>query len=259
MPIKPGIYLEISNKDYHADPALSHSGMERLAITPSHFKVMIEATPGMVLGAPFHCKALQPELFNKEFVIWPTEYRRKKTEIDDAKANGQEWIKEADLIIIDSMIDALKGHLIASKLLSGGVPEVSYFWRHESGFMCKARPDYKKLDILIDLKSCIDASPIGFGKAAANFGYIRQAAWYMAGVAACGVSVEKFVFVAVEKKPPYTVAVYMVDDEDLIDAHHENEALAVKYGDCLKADKWPGYSENIEVLTLPSWHKPLII
>ena len=81
----------------------------------------------------------------------------------------------------------------------------------------------------------------------------------MTGVATCGVSVEQFVFVCVEKKPPYAVAVYIVDDEDLMDAHAENEALAVKYGECLKVDKWPGYSENIEVLALPPWHKPLII
>ena len=81
----------------------------------------------------------------------------------------------------------------------------------------------------------------------------------MTGVAACGVFVEQFVFIAVEKKPPYAVATYIVNDEDLITAHEENEWLAAKYGECLKADKWPGYSENIEVLTLPHWHKPLII
>lgn len=259
MAIKPGVYSELSNKSYHADPALSHSGMERLAITASHFQVKLEATPAMALGAAFHCKALQPEIFAKEFIVWPTGYRRKKHDIELAKDEDKEWIKEVDVLMIDNMIDALNAHPIASGLLSGGEPEVSYFWKHELGFTCKVRPDYRRDTTLIDLKSCIDASPIGFGKAASNFGYIRQSDFYMTGVAACGVSVEQFVFIAVEKKPPYAVATYIVDDSDLITAHEENEALTLKYGECLAVDKWPGYSENIEVLSLPHWHKPLII
>ena len=257
--INPGVYSGLSNKDYHADSALSHSGMERFAITPSHFKVKTEATPAMALGAAFHCKALQPDLFDAEFIIWPTGYRRNKDELKNATDNGQEWVKDVDIVVIDAMIDALNDHPIASALLSGGEPEVSYFWKHELGFTCKARPDYKKGTTLIDLKTAVDASPIGFAKAASNFGYIRQADFYMTGVAACGVSVEQFVFICVEKKPPYAIGTYLVDDTDLMDAHTENEALTAKYGECLKSDNWPGYSENIEVLALPTYHKPLII
>jgi len=258
--IEPGIYPSLSNREYHADPALSHSSMERLAITAAHFKVKAAATPAMALGAAIHCKVLQPELFSKDFIIWPTGHRRKKVEIETAKANGQEWIKEVDIITIDAMIESINNHPTAYCLLSGGEPEVSYIYRHaQLGFMCKSRPDYKYGTTLVDLKTCIDASPAGFAKAASNFGYIRQADWYMSGVAACGVPVEQFVFVAVEKTPPYAVAVYLVKDDDLIDAHEENEWLAAKYADCLRADKWPGYSENIEVLHLPPWHKQIII
>ena len=257
MLIKPGIYKDLSNKKYHADSALSHSGMEKLAITAAHFKVKLKTTAAMMFGSALHCKVLEPHLFDTLFEVVPKAgYKTLESGIITIPEKNEVSRGYNDILEI---VKALKAHPIASVLLSGGEPEVSYFWKHELGIMCKARPDYKRDTTLIDLKSCIDASLIGFGKAASNFGYVRQADWYMTGVAACGVSVEQFVFIAVEKKPPYAVGIYVVSDEDLIVAHEENEALAAKYGECLKADKWPGYSEDIQPLALPAWHKPLII
>ena len=213
-PIEPGIYKGISNQEYHADPALGSSMMALLAKSPAHLKSYIDnptdPTPAMILGAEYHDYALG-------------------TSKEISKKNED---------IVKNMVEVLRSHPIASALLSGGEPEVSYFWKHPKlGFMCKARPDYRKDTILIDLKSTTDASPEGFSKALVNFRYIHQADHYMCGVAACGVPVEDFVIIAQEKKPPYAVAIYRLQEEDLYLGHEENKLIYQKYEECLSTNK----------------------
>ena len=250
-----GIYPELSNAKYHADPALSHSMMEKLRKSPAHLKYYREnpgdPTNAMMFGSAYHCKILQPHLFHTLFEIVPKGgYKTLK----DGKITIPETNKASggyDDIL--AMAKVIKGHKAASKLLSGGEAEVSYFWKHKLGFPCKVRPDYRKGDILIDLKTTIDASPEGFAKAIANFGYHRQGDWYMCGVAANKVNVEHFIIIANETKPPYEVAIYRLQEKDLYLGHKENKLLCQKYEECLSTNKWNGYSQNIENISLPQW------
>ena len=232
MPIKPGIYPELSNKKYHADPALGSSMMARVGKSGEHFKYFQDnpqkSTPTFELGDQYHGYAL---------------------------LNNLVGISDKNMEVVTGMVDALKNHPMASTLLSGGEPEVSYFWKHPKyGFMCKCRLDYLRIDIHIDLKSTVDASPEGFAKSIANFGYHKQSAHYRTGVAACHVSVDDTVLIAQEKKPPYAIGVYRLSEEDLYLGYEQNKLIYQKYEECLSTDKWPGYSPNIENISLPYWY-----
>ena len=85
---------------------------------------------------------------------------------------------------------------------------------------CRARPD--ALDpngLIVDLKTSQDASPDAFARTAATFKYHLQAAWYIDGLHAAGVTPEQtaFAFVVIEKTPPHSVGTYVLDAESLVD------------------------------------------
>jgi hypothetical protein len=73
------------------------------------------------------------------------------------------------------------------------------------------------------------------------------------GARAVGIPAEHFVIVAVEKEPPYAVAVYRVLDA-AIDAGREQIAGLLKtYATCVALDEWPGYAEQVVDVALPAW------
>src|SRR5690625_8047391 len=77
--------------------------------------------------------------------------------------------------------------------------------------------------VVLDLKSCADASYSGFIKSIQNFYYHVSAAMYLEGINQCKQLMQelnefrynKFVFICVENTPPYLVSVYELSREDL--------------------------------------------
>ena len=255
----------LSNYDYHAGSELSKSGLDRLQKSIKHFKTAFNSqTQAMLEGSALHKLVLEPESFFLEYAIAPDVDKRTKagkTEWAEfaAENEGKELLTSKQMEQIGSMNDAVFGHPLARTLLTGGEAEVSYFWERE-GIPCKCRPDYlidgDEGEILIDLKSTLDASPKGFIKSIANFRYDVQASWYMDGVeAVTGVLPEEFIFVAVEKTAPYAVACYTLDVMSL----SYGEAKATRDFNKFKgwvegeADQWEGYNPELVELQLPPW------
>lgn len=160
---------------------------------------------------------------------------------------------------IHAMRDAVMAHPAANALLTRtpGRAEQSIYWIDTiTGTLCRCRPDWMRDDHLpIDLKTTEDASPEGFARSIAKFRYEVQAAFYLDGIeAATGKRPKNFVFIAVEKKPPYAVGVYVLDAETLeIGLGLYREDLAT-YTECAKANKWPGYGDKIQTINLPGWY-----
>jgi exodeoxyribonuclease VIII len=136
---------------------------------------------------------------------------------------------------------------------------VSSFWFDPAtGEHSKCRPDWESPAgdgvILLDLKTCQDASPAGFARAVVNFGYHLQAAHYSDGHAiASGKPVLGFVFACVEAEYPHAAAAYMLDDDAMAKARAKNRELAELYAACKAAGAWPGYVDTIQPLSLPAW------
>jgi exodeoxyribonuclease VIII len=111
--------------------------------------------------------------------------------------------------------------------------------------------------LIVDLKTTEDASPAGFRKSIGAFRYHVQASWYLDGVqAATGCRPDEFLFVCVDKKPPYAVAVYaaapVIVTIGAETAARDLDVLAT----CKQAGAWPGYSDQIEPISLPGWMMP---
>jgi hypothetical protein len=145
-------------------------------------------------------------------------------------------------------------HPSASALLSEGRPEVTALWDVD-GVECKARFDWlpSQFDVICDLKTAADASPEGFATAAGRYRYHYQAAWYSMAAESNGLGPRPMVFIVVENEPPHCVALYMLDQEAIDAATFRIGRLIEQYAECRHADAWPGYSSEVETLSLPKW------
>jgi hypothetical protein len=164
----------------------------------------------LVEGAALHCLVLTPDQFKSEFNILKPEMNRRTRE-------GKPVLSNAVYLRIEAMAGAILNHPSASALLKNGSPESSYIWEDpDYKLVCKCRPDYLGSGLVIpDLKSCQDASYEAFQRAIIDHRYHVQGAYFIDGVKAVDGKTRDFILVAVEKEPPFAVAVYKLDAETL--------------------------------------------
>lgn len=265
-----GLVPNMPAEVYHSIKAMSAGGLKRMRQSPAHFYGMQldpnrpppgDPTPALVNGTLVHCALFEPDQVDARYVVKPEEYDGRKTEWKD-------WTKaQAGRIVVDATaMRAARAQAAAARalpdiepLLADGMPEVSAFWIDElTGELCKCRPDFVSPAgdgvILVDGKTCQDASAEGFGRAIWSFDYWLQAAWYSDGYQlATGKTVHGFVFAAVESSWPHAAAAYMLDDDVLDKARAENRRLLNLYAECKRTGVWPGYPPQIQPITLPRW------
>lgn len=160
---------------------------------------------------------------------------------------------------LHEMAAAVHAHPAAGSLLTScpGEAEKSVYWIDATtGVLCRCRPDWWRDDnVIVDLKTTEDASPEGFAKSMANYRYDVQAAYYLDGIQqATGKRPKAFVFIAVEKKPPYGVGVYVLDSDSLELGRAQYQHDLRVYAECERSGIWPGYGDKIQTISLPAWH-----
>lgn len=263
---KPGIYEALADTDYRAQHDwLSVSGAKQLLppSCPAKFKAGLgveDHKPQFDVGHAFHTKVLGD---GPEVVVVDAENWRGKNALVRAElyAEGKVPLLTAEAELVDAMAAAVTAHPIASRLFTGGRPEVSLFWIDDAtGVKCKARLDYlpeptKGRRLLVpDLKSAVSAEPGEFSRNAARYLYVCQEDWYCDGIRALGIDEDPaFLFVAVEKAEPHVVTVGQFGDDDRKLAAALNDKARRIYAACLATDTWPAYHEGIADLSLPTW------
>ena len=105
----------------------------------------------------------------------------------------------------------------------------------------------------MDFKTTTDASYESFKRTIWNMGYYRQAAYYLDIAKTNGLPHTDFVFVAVEKAPPYAVALYHMEDAAIATGRREYERLLALYEECLEKNEWPAYPKEPQLMGLPHW------
>ena len=250
---------DISNADYHADPAISASQLKTVMQSPYHFwsryldsdRVAMTPTAAMRLGSLTHCATLEPDELTKRYQLAPDRRTKEgKAAVVEMAAAGIEAVSEADLAQALQMADAVRSNSTAALLLSNGQAEQSFWWDDiATGMRCKCRPDWFDGETIVDLKTCSDASPAGFAKAVAQWSYQVQAAHYL-----CGTLAKRFVFVAVEKSAPFATACYELDAQAMVHGSVSRHNALQRIQDCRAINSWPGYTDGgIQTLQLPGW------
>ncbi|WP_432010135.1 PD-(D/E)XK nuclease-like domain-containing protein [Streptomyces cucumeris] len=266
---EPGIY-QMSNEDYHADRGSLSSSGARMLLPPSCPALFRHAqdTPQepkktFDLGNAGHKLVLGegPDLVRVDAEKWTT--NAVKAEVAAIRDEGGIPLKPAEYQQVHDMADALRRHPVAAALFdpARGKPEQSLFWRDRpTGVMRRARfdwlPDSRSGRLIIpDYKTCRSAEPQALARTVQDLGYHQQDDWYRAAARALGLADDTaaFVFVCQEKTAPYVVTVVEMDAEARrIGAARNRRALEV-FAECTESGDWPGYSDEIAYLSLPTW------
>ncbi len=220
--MKVGIYPDCTNEDYHANPAISRSGIMMFNKSPYKFwahylnpnRPHKESTKVMEFGSAFHTFVLEPDLFHDTYCLEPAyeqlptkvllknvgrplyeAYKLEKSKIDYInevrKQEHEERVAEKgkivlslnDYHILQSMRTAITSHTEASSLIEKAKYEQSYFWQDkESGLYVKSRPDILHDNMIVDLKTCASASSRAYQRVMLDSGYHIQGAMCREGV-----------------------------------------------------------------------------
>lgn len=269
-----GAYPNLSFQLYLQLNAVSKHDLDEVSRSPAHLvwskQHPQKVTPAMNLGSAAHAWILEPGKASEQVMVMPHDINRRtkagKAEYEDAiyRAGDRVVVTASEVIALDGMAEAVHKNKAAHELLSQGQAETSLLWKDtETGLMCRGRPDWYREDgIVVDLKTCQDARRDPFSKSAATYRYHVQAAYYLWGLSSLGLIPEdtsSFVFICIEKTPPYGVAVYSLDTEDIERGAREFRADLNRYAEVQNqiaagdVDKCPSYPETILSLSLPGW------
>jgi len=282
-PSQPGIYEGIPDTDYHAGPGISNSGLSLIIErSPLHYWDRYlnperedegDTKEWQITGKAAHCLILEgQEEFFRRYAILPQDLskldRRSSTNREkiaawtaEAAKSGRAVVSSDTLELAQAMRKQVEAHPKAANLVDRGQGELSVYWTDEhTGELCRVRPDYLirpqggEIAIITDLKTTEDAGPAAFKKSVGRYGYYRQQPFYKDGVReVLGVTEVVFLFLVIEKKPPYAVGVYAVDEAGEAFGRGEIRAALDTYHHCRETGQWPAYSPTVQMIDLPRW------
>ncbi len=281
--LEPGVY-QLPDKQYFALDAVSNSDLKQMARSPAHYRAYKDDpdrqkdSPAMLSGRVLHCAILEPEEFHNRHIIIPPDAPKKPTKAQinapkptpKAAASIEYWNKfegsEKDILTTaqaDNFLhiaETVRHHPELKNYLHGGMAERVVIARDpDTGVLCRCKTDYavKIADkrVILDLKSAEDARQAAFGKAAFNYGYFTQAAYYTDIWKWAGYPIDLWLFPVFEKEPPYAVKLYEILPEDMDRGREEYRKSLNTFAECQKSNEWPAYDTDISVLRYPAWAK----
>ncbi len=263
-----GITANLPFAEYLAIDAMNTSTLKKVGQSPQHAQHALltpsEPSAAFVIGDAFHGLVLEPDRFADEYAEAPD--RPKRTKAD--KEAWEEWtgahpnttaLKPADWDAIHKMRISVLSHETAAEILAGeGSNELTMVWEDaETGALCKGRADrfttFDGVSVIADLKSTIDASPDGWARSSARFGYHQQAAWYLDGANALAPMDRRFLFICCEKTAPYGVTVQELDADAIAAGEKLNRIYLRRWLRCVEKQIFTGYPDGVLKFGLPGW------
>jgi hypothetical protein len=279
--VEPGIYADLSEDEYHHLRYFSNSVAGKLLRCPALAKYQMECgeeTEALRWGSMFHKRILEPDQFDSAYITGPNVAKNTKkwkeflADIDPD--DTRQPIKESEAEDAAAIERAVWSDPVCKSLLSGkGRNEVSIIWDRTINVdgqthqvRCKGRLDRLTAadgySAIVDLKSTQNASTGEFSRSCGVYGYHRQAAMYLDGCAALDIlkgqepKQRRYIFIAVEKAPPFAVGVYELDDESIRAGRSQYVRLLEQWQECVTLDQWPsytGWNGGIETISVPQW------
>ena len=258
--------VSMSRAEYDRLPGVNWSTLKHMGRSPAQYQHAVTSpaqrdTDALKRGRATHHAVFEPELFRSTYVVWDGGTRRgKEWDAFRARNAGLEILTDDMHTDVLAIAAAVRSSTMAAKYVSGGKSEQSLAWLdRESGLDCKGRVDFIAATgggVIVDLKTCRDSSPSGFGRQVAQLEYHAQAACYSDGHLAMTGQELPYVLVAVEVTAPYVVQVYRIHGDILDAGRNRYRELLGKVAACRKSNSWPGYFETEADLALPRWAAP---
>ena len=266
-----GMIIKDEQAAYYGRLALSNSGMGELLRCPAHLKAMLDrcgqddkTNDAFTAGSLLHCMVLEPSEVSSRYrgKVNRGNTKAGKEEAEKAAEDGVQLVSQDMWETCSAMADAALRHPVMRSAHAAGDlrTEQSVYWTERGGTVpCKARvdalvtlPNYGLC--AIDLKTTRDASLAAIEKSLYTYGYHRQAAWYLRGLRSAGMEVRAFLFLFVEKEPPYLTVATNISEGAQELALDEIRNCVDTFADCMASGIWPGYTESPVIeLDLPAW------
>jgi len=257
--IEPPATIACTFAEYVQIEGVNWSSLKHMVKSPMHYLFAQsqppEDTATLMAGRAAHTAILEPDRFPLEYAVYGGATRRGSDwEAFKAANEGRSIIKSAEYMEALSLRDAVRGHKVASRYLSDGLPERSITWTDEAtGIKCKGRVDYLRGDGFVDLKTTANLDERRFQNTFHDLGYHMQLAFYLRGLKALGMLAPVVRLVAVEASDPHDVAAFIVDPGVLATGDEKITELLALLVDCQKRKKWPGRYPEESTLFLPGW------
>lgn len=270
-------FWDVDDATYFADSphSLSHSESEDFAENPALYegrhllkRWAEERTAPLEFGVAFDATVFTAVLSPGSIVQIPPDVlttngqRRGKAWDEWSSAQGSKiLVTQRQAAVIAAMLDSLHAHESANRLLfelEGRAQQAIRFECPHTGIVRRSKLDRLLLKdgYIVDLKTAADSSPKAFAKQAIDLGYHRQAQWYQEAVWMTVGEKLPFVFVVVQKTPPYTVNCIDLDEEFLELAAEENEATLRRFAECQRTGVWRHESHgSVITISPPGWAK----
>lgn len=265
-----GIIHNLAAEKYHADPRCSQSMLKEMnppARLPVYLSEKREVTAEMIIGSLVHQRVLEPSLPLPRIKLRPADYPANgATKPWNGNATYcKEWLalakKEGNIVLtqdqwdtVNGCVDAIASDPTCASALANCKSEVSVF-----GVDRKARLDIVTDGVtILDFKTVPDASRREFERRLIDDRWFVQGAWYLDlfnDYCAPADYKKHFVFVLVEKSPPYDVRRYNLLPETIRCGREQYTKDFETYKACVKSGQWPKSESKIENVGMPKWWK----
>ncbi len=253
---------------YRKEDGVNQSSLKKILDSPAHYQAALKfrmiPTPAMEMGTALHCLTLDgQQAFDGSYVQKPDGIKLTTKE-------GKEWKASVGRKKVlstggkDDPWNSILGMDESLKRLAWFDPEqedyikhneVSVYWE-QYGVNCKARLDRVLIDegIVLDLKTTDTVDPELFTKKVVGLGYDFQAAYYARAAEVAYGKPFKFIFVAIERKAPYTVDLFEVTPAMMAEGTYKVEKALKLYAECNASGEWPNREPVIRQLEYPNWY-----
>jgi len=263
-----GIVADLDESIYHRLDELSSTEARMLLQSPAKYRYrktnppLMEPRDVFDVGSAIHAKVLGvgAPVRVLDYPDWRSKAAREDRDL--ARQSGETPVLQSQYEEIEHIAEAVLAEPTAREVLDRpGIREASIFAAVDE-VPCRGRFDFLPdagagRRIAVDLKSTQDASPYQFTRSVAKFEYAIQRAWYLDALKAVTGEDGEMVFVAVEKEPPYLVAVHQLDPHWREIGHQKADLARDLYKQYVTADvwpNWPGDEGGVHVLSAPFWY-----
>ena len=277
--------------EYRREEGVNQSSLKKILESPAHYQAALKnklvPTPAMKMGTALHSLVLDgkqafdglyfnrkkegkdltvvemKEVLDGKGIKYKSSAKKPELESllypDGKPIDRRTGLSEDDYLDVQGMAESLR------RLEWYAGTDAAYIKRNEVsiylshlGVPLKTRLDSVLVDegIILDLKTTDSADPELFAKKVIGLGYDFQAAVYTFAAEQAYGKPFRFLFAAVERKAPYTVAVYEADEFMQAEGRRKFDEAIKIYKECKDSGEWPGKEVTITPLSYPSWYVP---
>lgn len=254
-----GVVQGMSNAVYHSTSGISSSAVKSVyKKSLAHWKGEKRVqTAAFTMGTAVHALLLEED---RDLVVRGPKTKSSKafTSMKETLNEDQVLLTEVEYAVAKKMARTTLQNKHCKALLrhNDRVNEVSVFATcPNTGLQLKTRPDLliESEKTVYDVKTTMDASPMGFTRECFKYAYDIQAAFYLYVCKLAEIDVNSFSFITVEKSAPYCSHIHTVSEGLLANATERMHRTLAIIADAKEEEKYDTGWGDYSIIELPSW------